>query len=162
MKTDIRKPKRVIGRAEVIKLPEVGATEVPARIDTGANTSAIWATNIVEQNGVLSFTLFGIESPLFSGHVHHMHDFDRVIVASSNGIEQERYKVRLLITLKGRRIRARFTLADRSTQTYPVLVGRNVLRGKFIVDVTRGRAQSEAESLRSEELQAKLSTKDHV
>ena len=65
-------------------------------------------------------------------------DFDSVVVTSSNGQSQERYKIRLLVKLKGKKVRAWFTLADRSTQVYPVLIGRNVLAGKFIVDVKRG------------------------
>ena len=37
---------------------------------------------------------------------------------------------------------ATFTLADRSTQVYPVLIGRATLNGKFIVDVQKGVATS--------------------
>jgi hypothetical protein len=156
MQVSTSKTKKVIGRAETIALPELGSAEVPCRVDTGAKTSSIWASNIREEDGVLQFTLFGTSSPLYTGLMHHTTEFEKVVVASSTGEEQERYKVRLLLKLKGKRIRGRFTLADRSTQTYPVLLGRNVLRGKFIVDVTRGKPLYQEERERSERLQSKL------
>jgi hypothetical protein len=34
-------------------------------------------------------------------------------------------------------LRREFSLTDRSEFTYPVLIGRNLLQGEFIVDVTR-------------------------
>ena len=43
--------------------------------------------------------------------------------------------IKMLVIISGKKIRARFTLANRSTQKYPVLVGRNILRRKFVVDV---------------------------
>ena len=49
------------------------AAGVPAKIDTGADGSAVWASNIrVDKNGVLKFSLFGEQnfSPnrLFGGN----------------------------------------------------------------------------------------------
>lgn len=156
MQTTAVKTKKVIGRAESIALPELGDAEVPARVDTGARTSSIWASHMREEDGVLYFTLFDEPSDLYTGRTHHTHQFEKVIVISSNGQEQERYCVRLLIKLKGKRIRCRFTLADRSTQVYPVLLGRNVLRGKFIVDVTKGKPLYQEERDHFDRLQSKL------
>ena len=150
------KPKLLIGRVENISLPELGSVKIPARVDTGAKTSSFWASNIREEDGLLSFTLFDKKSPLYTGKVHSTTEFYRVVVASSIGEEQERYKVRLLIKLKGKKIRTRFTLANRSQQAYPVLLGRNVLRGKFIVDVTKGKPLYQKERERSQKLQSKL------
>jgi hypothetical protein len=39
---------------------------------------------------------------------------------------------------------------------YPVLIGRNVLLGKFIVDVKKGKSLKEAERKRTEDLRNKL------
>jgi hypothetical protein len=156
----VPKPKKVIGRAEKIDLPERGLVGIPARIDTGANTTSIWASNVHESDGLLYFTLFDEGSPLYTGEELEAEWFERINVASSMGHEQERYKIRLLIKLKGKRIRARVTLADRSTQTYPVLIGRNVLRGKFIVDVSKGNPLYQEERQRSEALQSKLAPKE--
>lgn len=150
MKHEIRK---IIGRADRIDLPEMGLLGVSARIDTGAKTSAMWASKIREADGGLYFTLLGPESPQYTGEEHFASHFTRVTVASSIGTEQIRYKVVLLVKLRGKKVRAGFTLADRSTQAYPVLIGRNILRGKFLVDVRSGKPDFEAENRRSEQLQ---------
>jgi hypothetical protein len=130
--------KKLIGQTEIIDLPELGMDGVVARIDTGAKTSAIWASNVKLKDKTLEFTLFDKTSEYYTGEVlktnaHHI----RTII-STIGTKEDRYGVRLLILMSGRRIRASFTLANRSSQTYPVLIGRNVLRGKFIVDVEDG------------------------
>lgn len=151
-----RKPKKIIGRAEDILFIDDGDIAVPARIDTGAKTSAIWASDITEGKRLLRFTLLGPEHPHYTGHVHTARHFWKTAVASSNGNVQVRYVVRLRIKLRKKRIIARFTLADRSTQVYPVLVGRNVLRGKFIVDVNLGTPDRDGEIARSHELQSHL------
>ncbi len=160
MQTPDAKPKKLIGRAEKISFPGLDVERVPARIDTGAKTSSIWATGIKEHDGVLSFKLFGKASSFYTGEEHTTSQFEKTVVASSNGHAQERYKIRILIKLKGKKIRARFTLADRSTQTYPILVGRNVLRGKFVVDVQGGKPLYKEERQRSQQLQSKLASKD--
>ncbi len=125
----------VIGPVEHIDFPEQGLRAVPARIDTGARTSSIWVSNVREHDGKLSFTLFDKTSQIFTGDTVTVSSFEMRTVTPSNGITEERYMVKLLVVLGGRKIRARFTLANRSTQKYPVLVGRNVLRGKFVVDI---------------------------
>lgn len=149
-----KKPKKVIGRAEQVVLSDHGEECIPARIDTGAKSSAVWATNIQEKNGVLYFTLFGHDHPHYTGHIHRTRHYRKTIVSSSMGAVQERYVVRLRVKLRKKKIIARFTLADRSTQVYPVLIGRNILRGKFIVDVNLGSPDREGEDARSRELQA--------
>lgn len=126
----------IIGQSELIALPELDLKDVPARIDTGARTSAIWASDITELgDGKLSFKLFDNTSKLFTGKIIVCDEFEMREVTPSNGIIENRYMVKILVIIGGRRIRARFTLANRSTQKYPVLVGRNILRGKFVVDI---------------------------
>lgn len=160
MQTVQSKTKKLIGRAEKISFPEFDVLNIPARVDTGAKTSSVWATDIKEYDGVLHFTLFGPQSALYTGKVCQVSQFEKTVVASSIGEPQERYKIRILIKLHGKKIRARFTLADRSQQTYPILIGRNVLRGKFVVDVQDGKPLYKEERQRSTQLQSKMAQKD--
>ncbi len=155
---DTQQPKepRLIGRAENVSFPEFNLMDVPARIDTGARTSAVWASDIKEENGKLSFVFFGEGNPFYTGERVTFETYEEQVVASSNGMAEQRFKVKLLIKIKGRKIRASFTLANRATQVYPMLIGRNVLLGKFIVDVKRGKTQFRAEQRRIADLQAKL------
>lgn len=130
--------KQIIGKAEAVGFPELGVEETHARIDTGAKTSAIWASSVSETEQGLEVVFFGPGSECFTGQAITFKTYSETVVASSNGAVERRYKVRLLLVIAGRRIRAWFTLADRASQVYPILVGRNVLRGKFLVDVAVG------------------------
>lgn len=130
--------KPVIGIVESIDIGS-RAFDVPAKIDTGADSSSIWASNIrVGRDGVLRFSLFGEGSPYYNGKIFKREDFSVSQVKSSNGQSEIRYRTRLGITLGGKKIRVHFTLADRSNNTYKVLIGRRTINGKFVVDVSRG------------------------
>lgn len=149
----MKKDYKIIGRSELIAFPEVQNKPIPARIDTGAKTSALWASEVVQKDGQLSFVLFDKTSPYYTGDPLFVDHFEKRLVASSNGAIQDRYAVRLLIKIKGKKIRGYFTLADRSQQAYPVLIGRNILRGKFLVDVQSGHPDIKAERRRHTQLQ---------
>jgi len=153
-----RKVKKIVGRAERVVFPDIDVmAKVPARIDTGAATSALWASNMRElSDGGLEFTLFGPSSKHFTNQRIVVNHFERRVVASSIGEAQTRYVIKLLVKLKGKKVNAQFSLADRSKQVYPVLIGRNVLRGRFLVDVKTGKPLTEAERRRHEELQSTL------
>jgi hypothetical protein len=124
-----------IGGVANVDFLDLGIAGVPTRVDTGAKTSAVWASSIVESERSLNFTLFGPGSEWYTGKKLRVRRYSQRVVTSSNGTKEQRYVVRMLVRLGGRKVRASFTLADRSTQVYPILTGRNILRGKFIVDV---------------------------
>jgi len=127
--------KKLIGQTELIDFPELHLGGIISRVDTGAQTSAVWASDIKLKEGVLQFTLFDDTSDSHTGDVVKTRSFQIRKIISSNGNKEERYVVKLLILISGRKIRASFSLANRSTQKYPVLIGRNILSGKFLVDV---------------------------
>ena len=144
--------KKLIGRAEAVRFPELDRDSmVHARIDSGARTSAIWGEAIVNASGNLDVNFFGDKKVS-----HTFTEYGRMAVATSTGHIDKRYTVKLLIVIKGKKIRATFTVANRKSQVYPVLIGRNVLRGKFIVDVKLGKALNAAEKKRIDSLQSKL------
>lgn len=125
-----------IGKIEYISLPSERLSSVPAKIDTGADVSAIWATNIIVKKDYLSFELFSTKSPYYTGHTFSTRDFTTSKITNSFGHSELRYKVRIPIIIAGKRIRATFTLANRENNEYPVLIGRRTLHGKFLVDVS--------------------------
>ena len=128
-------------------MDSVGVTEkvsvgkyrnIPAKIDTGADASVIWASNIkVTRDGILKFTLFGKGSPYYSGRLLRRTDFGVANIKSSNSTCQIRYRTHLTVVVAGRKIRALFYLADRSEQKFPILIGRRTIAGKFLVDVSK-------------------------
>ena len=58
-----------IGRAEKITLKEFGVHDIPAKIDTGADSSSIWASGISEENDELRFVLFAPGAGYYTGKV---------------------------------------------------------------------------------------------
>lgn len=127
-----------IGTTEVISLPELNLFDIPAKIDTGADSSSIWASDIqLSSQGELSFALFGPGSKFYTGKRIIAEEYRSTSVKNSFGIAEFRYKVQLLMQIGDRSIRAWVTLSDRSTMKYPILLGRKLLKNKFLVDVSR-------------------------
>lgn len=126
----------VIGSTEFVEV--AGAPNIPAKIDTGADTSAIWASNIdMSEDGVLSFILFAPDSPLYSGERVTTSDYLVKRIRSSYGDRQIRYRVKLPIKLGGKTFETTFTLANRSKNRFPVLIGRHTIENRFLVDVSK-------------------------
>ncbi len=125
----------------IVELVSIGrrAVDVPAKVDTGADSSAIWASNIrVGQDGVLRFSLFGEGSPYYSGKIFKRTDFSVAQVKSSNGQVEVRYRTHFTVTIAGKKIKGLFNLSDRSHNKYKILIGRRTISRKFLVDVSRG------------------------
>ena len=125
-----------IGINLLISLPDDGVYDVPAKIDTGADSSAIWASQIEVNDGELSFVLFEKDSPHYTGKVIKTKEFTTSKIKNSFGHVERRYKVKLKAEIAGRLINVRFTLANRGNNSYSVLIGRKTLHGKFLVDVS--------------------------
>lgn len=126
----------IIGNSTLIKVAGIG--KIPAKIDTGATISSIWASDIrLTPDNHLEFSLFAPESPLYTGEKISVDDFKVRNVRNSTGHETIRYLVTLSTVIKGKRIRISYTLADRSRNDFPVLIGRRALNGKFLVDVSK-------------------------
>ena len=141
------KTKATIGRIENINFSN-DMSNVLAKIDSGAYRSSVWASNIHEKNGVLYFCLLGPKSPKYTGKLFSTKNYKLIEVENSFGHKQERYSVFLGIKIAGKRVKSNFTLANRGMKTYPVLIGRKLLRNRFIVDVSIGDSISpENESL---------------
>ena len=131
--------KVIIGRTEHIVIPSEGARSIRVKIDTGADRSSIWASNItMSDDGKLSFTLFAPESKYYSGTVYRTKNFEASRVRSAHGGLQVRFRIHLTIILGGKKIRGTFTLADRSKNKYPALIGCKILNKKFLVGVSKG------------------------
>lgn len=136
-KSQVRKDLPIIGATEYVSIGNYH--KIPAKIDTGAESSAIWASNIrVKKDGTLKFTLFDETSPFYSGRVFRRAPgtYKVGFIRSSNGQEQIRYRVYLPIKMGGKKIRILISLADRSKNVFPVLVGRRTIAGKFLVDTS--------------------------
>ncbi|TAE39564.1 MAG: ATP-dependent zinc protease [Runella slithyformis] len=133
VKNKISKP--LIGRTDSLDFPEWGLTNVRAKIDTGAYTSAIHCTQIkLLKNNKLSFDL-----PAHKGQKKQRfvaEEFEFKSVKNSFGQAELRYVVKTSVVVFGKTIKTEFSLADRTSMRFPVLLGRKFLRNRFLVDVT--------------------------
>jgi len=73
--------------------------------------------------------------PYYTGKAIKTSSYRITYVRNSFGHTQERYKVNLLIRIRSKRVRVELTLADRSNNSYPMLIGKATLRNRFSVDV---------------------------
>jgi len=110
-----------------------------ARIDTGAETSSIHAYDIIpfERDGKrwVRFTVKQRESD--KEHTFECRRVSKVRITRQNGDHEERYKVRLEIRMGPQTMETEFSLANREDFEFQVLIGRNVLEGNAIVDVSK-------------------------
>jgi hypothetical protein len=148
----------IIGRAEKVFFVDVSKQPIPAKVDTGADLSSIWATDIHVEDDKLSFKLFGPSSEFYTGKaiVLAKKDYSVTRVANSFGHREVRYVVKLRIRIAGRLVQGTFTLSNRASKLYPILLGRRLLKGKFVVDVAQGDPLHEAEKARRQKLQVDL------
>ncbi|SNS49760.1 Uncharacterized conserved protein [Ekhidna lutea] len=127
------KQKYVIGRLDVIDLPDLGVENIHAKIDTGAYRSSLHCKKVHEEEGVLYFTLH-----TDTGYKEYAtKDWLQKVVKSSNGKAQKRYVIKTRMRIFGKNFKASISLTDRSEMKNPLLIGRKILTNKFIVDVSQ-------------------------
>lgn len=127
----------LIGTTEYIFLPEVTDDPLPAKIDTGADGSAIWASSIEEKDGELSYVFFAPQSAFYTGRVFTTRKYHVVSVKNSFGEKEYRYRIKLQMKIANKTYRSSFTLADRSRSRFPILLGKRFLKDRYLVDVAR-------------------------
>jgi hypothetical protein len=127
----------VLGWREWLALPQVGIGAIKAKIDSGARTSSLHVESLdeFEQDGQpwLRFTvLTGRRS---APEVHCVAPVaDRRTVSDSGGHVTMRWFIRTEFELAGQRWESEMNLTSRLHMLFPLLLGRDALRGRFLVD----------------------------
>jgi hypothetical protein len=120
--------KMTIGEVEEVVLMPWGVT-LPARIDTGAATSSLDARELNVKNNMATFRLpkkYGsllLRLPVIEWQKIRSADF-----------REQRPVVAITFCMGPKLIHTQVTLNNRSTVTYPLIIGRNVLKDNFVVD----------------------------
>ncbi|HHH20176.1 MAG TPA: hypothetical protein ENK86_06675 [Campylobacterales bacterium] len=124
--------KMVIGRLEQVRVMEVGIAK-KARIDTGAKTTSIDAHEIqlFERDGQAWVRFTFEDEPIEKPVVR------TVLIKRHGGKSIRRQVVELELKLGQTVQTVEVTLANREKYTYAILIGRNFLRKRFLVDVSR-------------------------
>lgn len=130
------RPNNVIGAVEPVYFPPMKSA-FEARIDTGATTSALDVQNlkVFERDGQkwVSFTLVNRAT----GESHDFEKPRRKRIRVKRIIEDEhRPMVEMDVKMAGKTFKANFTVTERTDFEYQALIGRNILSGRAIVDVS--------------------------
>ncbi len=137
----VKKILTTIGWREIIALPELNIPKIKAKIDTGARTSALHAFQIKE------FYQDGKPMVSFQIHPYQKNSRDTINasaellgykeVKNSGGHVQNRPVIRTRVEVNGNSWKIELTLTNRDLMGFRMLLGRQALRGHFVVDPGR-------------------------
>ncbi|BFM07018.1 ATP-dependent zinc protease family protein [Halioxenophilus aromaticivorans] len=130
--------KLVIGAVEACSLPELSIEDLKIRVDTGAKTSSLHVDNLrcITKNNK-PWVKFDIHPEAYSvDQVVHceakLHDIRSI--KSSNGSSEERYVIKTMFQLGSQSWPIEITLTDRSDMSYLMLLGREGMSDRVLVD----------------------------
>jgi len=132
------KKKLMVGALEKCDLPELGISDLHIRVDTGAKTSSLHVDNIEE--------FIKDDQRWVSFDIHpDIHNVECIIrttapikgkktVKSSTANKEKRVVVKTQIKLGKKKWPIKLTLTNRAEMTYLMLLGREAMMGRIIVD----------------------------
>ena len=129
---------RIVGQVEYVDVMPINMRK-KARIDTGAETTSIDASDIVEfERDGKRWVKFKVEDRR-TGEVSEIKaQVVRWVRIKQHGVENVRRQVvQLELRMGDIHDKVEVTLADRERFDFPILVGRNFLQGRAVVDVSR-------------------------
>nr|WP_249356438.1 30S ribosomal protein S6--L-glutamate ligase [Maribacter sp. ACAM166] len=129
---------KIIGSEEWCVFNELGIPAIKARVDSGAKTSSLQAANIkIVNKGANEWVKFEV-SPLQENRSIAIECqarlVDRRMVKSSSGISEVRLVIKTPITIGDSTFDIELTLANRDTMEFRMLLGREALNERFIVN----------------------------
>ncbi len=128
---------QTLGRSDRVDLPGLELENIHAKIDTGAYTCSLHCSSNEVVNGILEFVLLDEEHPEFTGRKYFFKVYDQREIKNSFGEAEVRYVIKTKVKIFDHVIRAEFSLSNRGNLKFPVLLGRKILRKRFLIDVTK-------------------------
>lgn len=125
----------ILGRYDRVDLPELGLFNIHAKIDTGAYTCSLHCHKAEVVDGKLEFILLDQEHPEFTGMRFIFQQFEKRDIKNSFGEVEKRFVIVTSITIFEEVITTEFSLRNRGSLKFPILIGRKILRDKFLIDV---------------------------
>jgi len=128
----------VFGWLEWAVLPELGIPAIRAKVDSGAKTSCLHADDIeeFEREGApwVRFVTRPVRRrPNIAVRCEAPLQAKRSVI-SSNGLAEERCVIRTKLKIGVRIWRTEFTLTNRDTMRFRMLLGRSATAGRALVD----------------------------
>lgn len=132
---------KIIGWREWVSLPELGVDEIRAKVDSGADSTALHAFNIER------FDRDGVEWVRFEVHPKKRSKTPSIQceapviatrkVKNPGGRIEHRPVISTIVSIHGVQIRAAINLTTRDEMSFRMLIGRRTIRGKFLLDPGR-------------------------
>ena len=112
-----------------------------ARVDTGSKSCSLHVEEMVIEDeeekwvdNIGKVVRFRVKNR--SDETHWLEGrIDGYVIIKTSDTRERRYKVPLILRWKGIEKKVLVTLNNRNGMEYPLLLGRNFLRGDFLVDV---------------------------
>lgn len=133
--------KLVLGALEKCDLPELGIFNLVMRVDTGATTSSLHVENVeeYEKNGE-SWINFDIHPDVYDVDTLTRHSSKveaKRRVKSSTATRERRFVIETLLVIGEQSWPIKMTLTDRSEMTYMMLLGREAMADRVLVDPSK-------------------------
>ncbi len=134
-------PPPVLGWRDWVVLPDLGAPAIKAKIDTGALYSALHASRVeMFHRGRKRLVRFRVHP--YQREPKRMIRAEAELIAyrrvrSSSGTSEVRPVIRTVLEIQGRSWPIELTLAQRETMGFRLLLGRQAIRRRFLVDPAR-------------------------
>lgn len=138
MMTENSTEKMIVGSEEWCQISQLGIPAIKARVDSGAKTSAIHAFNIQAfKRGNTPWVGFDVH-PLQSNRSVFLRCeapiVDRRMVKNTSGASEKRYVIKVPIRMKDQVWDIELTLTNRDSMGYRMLLGREAMNGRILVD----------------------------
>ena len=129
---------KIVGNQEWCHFNQLGIPAIKARIDSGAKTSSIQATDITPyKKNRENWVRFNIQ-PLTENRSISIECEAKVIgsriVKSSSGIPEKRYVIKSHVTMGEDTWEIELTLADRDNMEFKMLLGRQAMESRIVVN----------------------------
>jgi len=156
----------IIGWREWVALPQLGIAFIKPKIDTGARSSSLHASEVEEfQRGDRTFVRFKVH-PIQRNKDFGVKAEAEVLeyrsVKSSSGQKSRRPVILTEIEILGVRWPIELTLADRDAMGFRMLLGREAVRGRFLVDAGKSYYGGKPLAKRKKKPRRRHSTKSSV
>lgn len=128
----------IIGGEEWCSFSGLNIPAIKARVDSGARTSAIHASNIQRFNrkGVkwVSFEVHPVQETRRITLRCEAKVVDHRNIKSSSGISEKRYVIRTMLSMGNHQWEIELTLANRDSMGFRMLLGREAMENRILVD----------------------------
>lgn len=130
--------KITLGSEEWCSFPDLGIPAIKARVDSGAKTSALHAINISpftkDEEPWVKFDINPIQNNPRTVIHCEAKLIDKRIVKSSSGFREQRFVIQTNLSIADTIWTIEMTLTNRDSMGFRMLLGREAMSGKILVD----------------------------